>query len=151
MSRIGLSVPPGLTITTDTCAEFHSSGTMSWLLRLGFTRADSCKRGWNLELVAPAYARSLCILTITPGKDASFCKDCCVLSDAYELSEDSPIFVLRHRETMCCHQAIEVHFCLPSASFVNKINMQAFKVTCVCVDHLQHCLMFSAVKEFIQG
>ncbi|KAG2490008.1 hypothetical protein HYH03_011474 [Edaphochlamys debaryana] len=26
MSRIGLSVPPGLTITTDTCAEFHTSG-----------------------------------------------------------------------------------------------------------------------------
>ncbi|MEW5299832.1 MAG: hypothetical protein WDW36_002807 [Sanguina aurantia] len=26
MSRIGLSVPPGLTITTDTCAEFHKSG-----------------------------------------------------------------------------------------------------------------------------
>eukprot|EP00198_Chlamydomonas_reinhardtii_P003602 XP_001692938.1 pyruvate phosphate dikinase [Chlamydomonas reinhardtii] len=26
MSRIGLSVPPGLTITTDTCAEFHTNG-----------------------------------------------------------------------------------------------------------------------------
>jgi phosphoenolpyruvate synthase/pyruvate phosphate dikinase len=26
MSRIGLSVPPGLTITTNTCAEFHSNG-----------------------------------------------------------------------------------------------------------------------------
>lgn len=26
MSRIGLSVPPGLTITTDTCAEFHQNG-----------------------------------------------------------------------------------------------------------------------------
>ena len=26
MSRIGLSVPPGLTITTDTCAEFHANG-----------------------------------------------------------------------------------------------------------------------------
>ncbi|GLC41497.1 hypothetical protein PLESTB_001005100 [Pleodorina starrii] len=26
MSRIGLSVPPGLTITTDTCAEFHENG-----------------------------------------------------------------------------------------------------------------------------
>ncbi|GLI61134.1 hypothetical protein VaNZ11_003409 [Volvox africanus] len=26
MSRIGLSVPPGLTITTDTCADFHING-----------------------------------------------------------------------------------------------------------------------------
>lgn len=26
MSRIGLSVPPGLTLTTETCAEFHESG-----------------------------------------------------------------------------------------------------------------------------
>lgn len=26
MSRIGLSVPPGLTITTSTCAEFHDNG-----------------------------------------------------------------------------------------------------------------------------
>ena len=28
MSRIGLSVPPGLTITTDCCAAFHKSGTV---------------------------------------------------------------------------------------------------------------------------
>ncbi len=28
MSRIGLSVPPGLTITTETCAEFDKLGTL---------------------------------------------------------------------------------------------------------------------------
>ncbi|GFR52346.1 hypothetical protein Agub_g14892 [Astrephomene gubernaculifera] len=52
MSRIGLSVPPGLTITTNTCADFHSNGRQlppgCWEEVLAGLRAVEAEMGCKL-------------------------------------------------------------------------------------------------------